>query len=52
MTQPALINLYPNDYSQELHYYPFTVNLDKCVGSSNTINELPDKVCVPNKTKD
>ena len=25
---PTLINLYSNKYSQELHYYPFVVNLD------------------------
>ena len=24
--QPTLINLYPNKYSQECHYYPFAVN--------------------------
>ena len=45
MTQPTLINLHPNGYSQELHYYPFVVNLHRCVGSCNTINDLP-KVCV------
>ena len=26
--QPTLINLYPNEYSQELNYYPFTVKLE------------------------
>ena len=26
--QPTLLNLYPNQYSQELHYYPFAVKLD------------------------
>ena len=31
--QPTLINLHPNEYTQELHYYPFTVKLDRCVGS-------------------
>ena len=45
MTQPTLINLYPNEYSQEVHHYPFVVKLDRCVGSCN-------KVCVPNKTED
>ena len=29
--QPALINLHPNEYSQELHHYPFAVNLDRGV---------------------
>ena len=28
------------------------VNLDKYVGSCNTLNDLPNKVCVPNKTED
>ena len=31
--QPTLINLHPNECSPEFHYYPFTVKLDKCVGS-------------------
>ena len=39
MTQPTLINFHPNEYSQEFHYYPFAVKLDKCVGSCNTLNE-------------
>ena len=52
MIQPTLINLHPNEYSQELHYYPFAVKLDRCVGSCNTLNDLSNKVCVPNKTKD
>ena len=39
-TQPTLINLHPNKYSQGLLYYPFTVNLDRCVGSYNTLNDL------------
>ena len=42
----------PNEYSQEFHYYPFTVKLDKCVGSCNILNDLSDKVCVPNKSDD
>ena len=25
--QPTLINLHPNEYSQEFHYYPFAVKL-------------------------
>ena len=50
--QPILINLHPNEYSQEVHYYPFAVKVDKCVGSCNTLNDLSNKVCVPNKTQD
>ena len=50
--QPTLINLHPNEYSQEFHYYPFAVKLDRCAGSCNTINDLSNKACVPNKTED
>ena len=44
--------LHLNDYSQEFCYYPFSVKLDRCVGSCNTINDLSKKVYVPNKTED
>ena len=37
---------------QEFHYYPFAVKLDRCVASCNNLNDLPKKVCVPNKTED
>ena len=50
--QPTLNNLHPNEYIQELHYYPFALKLDRCVGSCNILNNLPNKVCVPNKTED
>ena len=43
--QPTLVNLNPNEYNHEFLYYPFSVELDRCVGSCN-------KVCVPNKTED
>ena len=50
--QPALINLHPNEYSQEFHYYSFVVKLDRYVGSYNTLKDLSNKVCIPNKTED
>ena len=28
------------------------VKLDRCIGSCNTLNDVPNKVCVPNKTED
>ena len=49
--QPTLINLHPNEFSQEFHYYPLAVKLDWCTGSCNTINDLSDKVCAPNKSE-
>ena len=50
--QTTVINLHPNEYSQEFHYYPFSVKLDRCTGSCNTLNVLSNKVCVPNETED
>ena len=52
MAQPTLINWHPNEYNQELHYYPFTVKLHKCFGSCYTLNDWSNGVCVLNKTKD
>ena len=40
--------IYLNEYSQELYDYPFLVNLDGFAGSFNTLNDLSNKVCVPN----
>ena len=31
--QPTPINLHPNEYRQELHYYPFAIKFDRCFGS-------------------
>ena len=47
--QPTIINLHPNEYSQEFHCYPLSLKLDRCVGS--TLNDLFNKVCVPKKTR-
>ena len=52
MTQLTFINLDPNEYTQEWPYNPFVVNLDRCVGSCNTLNDPSNRVCVPNKTED
>ena len=50
--EPSLINLYPNEYNQEFHNYPFAFKLDRCVGSCNALNDLSNKVCVSYKTED
>ena len=50
MTQSDFMNLHPNDYSQEFHYYPFAVKLDRCVWSCNTLIGLSNKVCVSTKS--
>ena len=44
MTQPALINLHSNEYTQEFHYYPFSVKLDRYIGSCNTLIDLSNNV--------
>ena len=51
MIQPTLLNLHPDEYSFELHYYPFAVKLDRCFGSCNTLHDLSNKLYVPNKEK-
>ena len=50
--QTTLINLHPDKCIQEFHYHPFAVKLGRCVGSCNTLKDLSNKVCVPNKTGD
>ena len=50
--EPTLINLHTNKYKQEFHYYQFAVKLDRYVGSCNTLNDLSNKLCVPNKIED
>ena len=52
MIQPTLINLHPNEYSQDFHYYPFSVKLQRCAVVCNNINDLSNKLCVPDKTED
>ena len=52
MTQPNLVNLYLNEYTQEFHHYPFAVKWDRRVGSRNTLNDLSNKVCATNRRQD
>ena len=48
MIRPFLIDLNPI----ELKYHPFMINLDKCSGSCNSVDDLYTKICVPTKRKD
>ena len=50
--QPTLINLRSNGYIQGLYGNQFAVNLERCVGSCDILNDLSNKICVPNKTED
>ena len=49
---PTLIDLHSNEDNQEFHFYPFGFKLDRCVGRCSAINDLSNKVCLPNKTED
>ena len=51
MTGCTLINLYDNEFTQELQYYPFAVNLDRRVRSCYILYGLSHSVCVPNITE-
>ena len=52
MTRPTLIDFNPDEYNQGLRYYPFMVNLDRCNGTCNGLDDLSDKKCVQYKTED
>ena len=52
MTRHTFINLHPNKYSQQSRYYPFVVNLNRCIGSCNTLGNLSRIVCFPNERED
>ena len=51
--QSILINLHPNEFSQEFHIslHQIVIKLDRCVRSCNTHIDLSNKVCVPNKAR-
>ena len=48
MMKPFLIDLNPIEFK----YYLFTITLDKCNRSCNSVNDLSRRVYVPSKTKD
>ena len=41
-----------NTVKKRLHYYSFAVKLNRCAESCNILNDLSDKVCIPDKTED
>ena len=51
-TLSILIDLHPNEYRKEFHYYSFAVKLDRCVVKCNILNDLSNKACAPNETED
>ena len=48
MNQPTLINTFQN----YITIYPFVANVDRYVGSCNTLSDISNRVYVPNKTED
>ena len=52
MTRPTLVDLNLDEKNQGLRCYLVIVNLDRCHGSCNTLDDLSEKICVPIKTKD
>ena len=51
MTRPTIIDLNPGKHNQGLRQYTFMVNLDRCDGSCNTLDDPLIRTCVPNKTE-
>ena len=52
MNESALINIHPYEYNQGFCYYPFAVNWDRYIGICNTLIELSNKACAPNKPEE
>ena len=52
MTHSTLINLHATEYGQEICYYLFLVNFERCVRSFNTLNDISNQFFVPDKIKD
>ena len=44
ITQPTLLGLNPGKYNRNLHYYPFIVNLNKCNGSYNSLDDPSGRI--------
>ena len=45
--RPEIINLNAN----EPFFYPYSIKMNKCKGSCNTINDPYAKICVPDQIK-
>ena len=50
--QSTLFNLHLDEYSPEFHYDPFSVKLDRCFEGCNTLLDLSNQVCIPDKIDD
>ena len=52
MTRTTLVDLNLDEYNRGLRYSPFMVNLHRCNGSFNTLDDPSGRIRVPNKTKE
>ena len=43
--RPTLIGLNSDEHNQGFRCYPFKVNLDRCNGSCNTLDDPSDRIC-------
>ena len=50
-TRPTVIDLNSDENNQGLHHYPFMVNLGRCNGSCNTLDDLLSRISYLNKTE-
>ena len=46
--RPKIVDISSNDSI----FYPFSINIDKCSGNCNNINDQYAKTCVPDVVKD
>ena len=45
MVRPTFIGLNLED----VQYYPFIISINRCDGKCNTVEDLFDRICAPNK---
>ena len=48
ITRPTIIDL----NLDELHYYPFIINMNRCDRSCNTVEDPLGRICIPHKMED
>ena len=44
MIRPTLTDINTDEYNKGFRYYPVMVNLDRCNGSYNTLDDPSDKI--------
>ena len=52
LARPTLIDLNSDELSRGLFHYSFMISLGRVGGSCNTLDDLSNRICLPNKTED